>query len=961
MRLKNLHLNDFGIYNNQKLEALSPNIVVIGGPNRSGKTTFMHILRYLGYGIPNTDKLPAPADKYDIEADIETEDNLEYQLKLKGYADPVLISLNNQGPESGPETPGQLYNNLDRFTYHQIFTISLDELTKEPAGLSGKGDKDRLQSILLGAGLSKIVELPQAISHFDNKAYNIGRTTGRASVGEFKPYQENIAEAEKKKDEALKQVKKYIKTEEEIDNLKDTIDDLNNDLNSLEKKRIRIDLLKNNYHEFSKILNLRQQLENHTGAELNQAKYSENKKLTARNLLDDFISKNEKYQQEKSIFKSRVSSQNPETIKNSLLNKSSDLENYQKNISGLKEKIDNFIQQKERNQNELKNIKAEAVEFNQEWEEDFNSILSIRTDQIERRKLLNNIADFKACRDNLETSLDEKHDLESRLTRLNEELSSIKDGNPERIFKNSLLIGFISIGAGAFSAFFNIIAAIVIGGGGLLLSYLYYHGKHQKEIVLQDKKENLDKELEDIQHKLSLLEDEIEDIKAKKNSAEKELNHYQEILGLENSASPELIKDYFNGLRDINNSYDRWLNTREEIQNKKEKIVRELDELRNLLVQLNSKLTDSALILPAEDRLILRSEELFSALDKALEYLNYARNLNDAWQGRETAKSDISDKFSDFSSDRDPVEFLQGFIKKSNKFLEYREKQNQLDQLTNQLVAKISSADHIKDSFIDSPLANETDTLIELFQRHYNSFTSIEEVETVYKNLKEELDLIAKNKKMKEDRLQSLKDTKKELASPAKIEEAHATIDNNQSKLKKLAERYAINRTASFIFKEVQARVIKRAREELLQPAADLLSEMTAGEYQEINPPADLKENDFKTRLASGREQETVNILSRGTKEQLFLAVRLSRIKEIKPALPVILDDSLVNFDRSHLINTVQILSRLGNSHQIFVLTCHPHLVRHINDYTDNAQYWHLESGKFKNVAGKDLYNLLLN
>ncbi len=103
--------------------------------------------------------------------------------------------------------------------------------------------------------------------------------------------------------------------------------------------------------------------------------------------------------------------------------------------------------------------------------------------------------------------------------------------------------------------------------------------------------------------------------------------------------------------------------------------------MRNLLVQLNSKLTDSALILPAEDRLILRSEELFSALDKALEYLNYARNLNDAWQGRETAKSDISDKFSDFSSDRDPVEFLQGFIKKSNKFLEYREKQNQLDQI----------------------------------------------------------------------------------------------------------------------------------------------------------------------------------------------------------------------------------------------------------------------------------------
>ena len=958
MRLKNLYLNDFGIYNNQNMEGISPKIVVIGGPNRSGKTTFMHILRYLGYGIPNTDNLPAAADKYDIEADVEIENNLSYQLKLKGHANPIITPLFNQDSEL--DSPGQLYNNLDRFTYHQIFTISLNELTKEPAGLTDKGDKDRLQSILLGAGLSKIVELPQAISHFDNKAYNIGRTTGRVNVGEFKPYYENILEAEKKKDEALKQVKRYIKTEEEIDNLKEEIDKLNNDLDKLEKKRIRIDLLKNNYEDFSKMLDLKQQLKNHSGAELEQSKYSENKKLIAQNLLDDFIAKNEKYQHEMSIFKSRVSANNPVLIKNNLLDKSSDLENYQKNNSGLKEKLDNFKQQKLKKQNELKNIKTEAAEFNQKWQEDFKSILSIRTDQIERRKLLNNISDFKHYNDKLETKIDEKINLEEKIKKLNKDLANIKNSNLEKIFKRSLLISLISIGTGAFLGFLNIVAALIISGGGLALSYLYYHGKYQQEISLLNKKEELNNQLEDIQHRLRLLKDQIESIRSKKNSSEKELNYYQEILGLDKSAGPDLIKDYFNGLKDINSSYNKWLNNKEDLQKNKQIIKSELNKLKSLLTHLNSKIADKPFILPAEDKLISKSEELFSALDKALEFLKYARNLNDALQSKETVISDINDKFSSFSSEKDPLEFLQEYINKSSEFIEYQEKYKELKQLSDQLEAKISSADHIKESFKDSSIADETDSLIEIFQKHYKSFTSLEEVETVHENLKEDLKSIADNKKGKEDRLQSLKDRKEELASPVKIEEAHAVIDSNQSKLNKLAERYAINRTVSFIFKEVQKRVIKRAREELLQPAANMLSEMTTGEYQEINPPADLQKNDFKTKLASGKEQKSVNILSRGTKEQLFLAVRLSRIKEIKPPLPVILDDSLVNFDSSHLKNTVQILSRLGDTHQIFVLTCHPHLVKHINDYTDDAQYWYLDYGHFKNVDGKGLYNLLL-
>ncbi|MGM0414804.1 MAG: AAA family ATPase [Bacillota bacterium] len=960
MWLKNLYLNDFGIYNNQSLKELSPNIVVIGGANRSGKTTFMEILRHLGYGIPRRDELPAPADRYDIEADIETEDNLSYKIKLKGYAEPSLISLSGQ--TSGDESVGQLYNNLDRFTYQQLFTISLDELKREPVGLSSKDDRSRLQSILLGAGLSKIVELPQAVNYFDNQADRIGGTRGKASVGQFKPYQENIAVAEKKKDEAKKQIEDYIRTEEEIEDINRKLEDLGDELASLEKERIRLDLLKNNYNDFSRLQNLKQELVNHPGATFSDSGFTENKKLKAENLFEDLKAKTEKYQNQLSIFKSRISSKNIVKIKNYLLEKGSKLKELQRSASGLKERINNYQEHQAKHRSDLKSIKSEAAEFNQEWQDNFNEIKSIRTDQIERRKLLNDIAEYKKYKDRLNTKKEEAAELKDKLDKVNESMSQLADGRPDKIYKRSLITGLIFITGGAVTAFINIVAAAIIAAGGLALSYLYYFSNYQKEFKLKSEKEELAREYSSLQQDLNELQNEIESIIREKRVFEEELDRYRNLLGLDNTAGPDLIKDYFNGLREINNSYNKWLKAKEEIKEKEAKLQKEMNEIRDLLVGIKQIISGSTFILPDPDKIIAQSERLFMALDSALEFLDYARNLNDAEKARELIRAEIKKEFQAFSDETESAaEFLQEYIYKVSQYLDYKEQKERVKQLASRLEAKLSSADQIKEAFRDSSLCQSDDSLIEIYQKHYNSFTSLEEVEEKYSMVKQEIELKVEAKKKRADKLQSLKDKKEELASPDKIEEAHREIDKNQSKLRKLAEDYALNRTVSFIFKEVQNRAIKKAKEELLQPAADLLAEMTDGEYQEINPPEDIQKNDFRTGLASGRTQGTVNILSRGTREQLFLAVRLSRIQEIKPSLPVILDDSLVNFDASHLEHTVQILSRLGNSHQIFVLTCHPHLVSYINDYVDNAQYWYLETGSLKEVAGNDLIQLLSN
>ncbi|MFR1533339.1 MAG: ATP-binding protein [Bilophila wadsworthia] len=82
-------------------------------------------------------------------------------------------------------------------------------------------------------------------------------------------------------------------------------------------------------------------------------------------------------------------------------------------------------------------------------------------------------------------------------------------------------------------------------------------------------------------------------------------------------------------------------------------------------------------------------------------------------------------------------------------------------------------------------------------------------------------------------------------------------------------------------------------------------------------------------------EPVSPEVLSRGTQEQLYLALRLAHIRNHAAqaaALPVIMDDVLVNFDPDRALRTAQTFGDLASSqegspgHQLLYFTCHPHM-----------------------------------
>jgi uncharacterized protein YhaN len=87
-------------------------------------------------------------------------------------------------------------------------------------------------------------------------------------------------------------------------------------------------------------------------------------------------------------------------------------------------------------------------------------------------------------------------------------------------------------------------------------------------------------------------------------------------------------------------------------------------------------------------------------------------------------------------------------------------------------------------------------------------------------------------------------------------------------------------------------------------------------------------------------ERKSVEQLSEGTRDQLFLALRLAAIQEHaarSPALPFIGDDILQTFDDDRALATMRVLREISRDVQVILLTHHRHLVDLASRLPDGA------------------------
>src|ERR1700730_7901670 len=132
---------------------------------------------------------------------------------------------------------------------------------------------------------------------------------------------------------------------------------------------------------------------------------------------------------------------------------------------------------------------------------------------------------------------------------------------------------------------------------------------------------------------------------------------------------------------------------------------------------------------------------------------------------------------------------------------------------------------------------------------------------------------------------------------------------------------------------EVLQRAIESYREKhqgpVLNCASDLFSSLTLGDYSGLT--TGFGDNDKSVLVAIRRSKENVEIdgLSDGTRDQLYLALRLAAIEhhvETVSPCPVILDDILINADDTRASAALQVIGDLAKRTQVLFFTHHKRL-----------------------------------
>lgn len=106
----------------------------------------------------------------------------------------------------------------------------------------------------------------------------------------------------------------------------------------------------------------------------------------------------------------------------------------------------------------------------------------------------------------------------------------------------------------------------------------------------------------------------------------------------------------------------------------------------------------------------------------------------------------------------------------------------------------------------------------------------------------------------------------------------------------------------------------------LEKKASDIFSGITGGRYQNMSISKSFDINVEQRDTFGGKE---LDYLSSGTADQAYLSLRLALLELIDGGLPVLMDDSLAQFDDKRTETALAFLKEYSQNGQIIIFTCH--------------------------------------
>ena len=942
MRLKTLRIDDFGCFRNARLDDIAEDLVVIGGPQRAGKTTFMRALRQFRGGVGRSGQIPPATDEHRIDAEITHNGSL-YRYVLNGHATPSISPI-----DGGPEIDiDDLFGPVTERQYQQLYTISLDELRRLPPGID---DTEDLAQVLLGGAYGDIAEIPEVQETFRKRAHDIGLKRGDPSAKTTDlnaPYR-MIREGMDARREASKQVDEYKDVTDELQSKRSEKQGKEDALKAERRKRDRLSVLSELFEPLQRIDELEVELAEADVSAANEFPVHLTDRL--EHFEEQFDEAVEELAEAQRAFE-HDTDLSTDGYREWLLDNEDEITALDDERKLWAETIDDLAEQETELEEQRREIESHISDLHSDWGESFSHIEAIETSSVDTARVddvVSGVSKLREKRDELSDDLSSdrsrREDLKDKLAELEESDETETEVTLPK--QKPLIIAAVAVGVGTGA---SLVTSPIVGGIVGLVTiavgmYAIDSTVTVEPAVDTEPRRELKATIATLDGDIRASQEQIEGVEERLGEKEDELSELVEELGLPEDLPSKQVSSFYNQVVELNKDIRKYRQERSQWQDERDALASELDAVASLLgdVQEVSWSKES----PLEN-----ASTLLSTLESAAADLQLAIAVRVASKEREDAIGDIDavltswdeEKSVDESTDDETIyRRIQAFRDHADEASEIVEAAEEREQLESQVASRLGSPSAEK-AF--APVREDDEPLTEVAEREAAEFADVEAIQDEIRDAQAEIEDLEGQRDELHDKCLELEKERDELASEEDLQKAQAKIDEGRVEFERVGEAYAVNRIAEKMVSRLHERLMEDVVHSLVDDASEIFSSITQ-EYDGIELGGELQELEFRALRSTGPDHG-VGELSRATAEQLFLAIRLARIRQTDAELPVVLDDAATNFDPDHISRVFEVVGELASTNQVFFLTCHPEFVNLTAAADSPAQYWSLEDGAF--------------
>ncbi len=192
-----------------------------------------------------------------------------------------------------------------------------------------------------------------------------------------------------------------------------------------------------------------------------------------------------------------------------------------------------------------------------------------------------------------------------------------------------------------------------------------------------------------------------------------------------------------------------------------------------------------------------------------------------------------------------------------------------------------------------------------------------EELSLAFRKVEEERDLLIEERGSLDNELQRL-------SGEEESSQLRTQRETLVEQLRECAREWAELAVAESLLEKTRQKFEEERQPRVVQHAQEFFSHITSQRYERLFVPIGDRTVTVMDGTGDAKQPEA---LSRGTREQLYLALRFGLVREFgehAERLPVVVDEVLVNFDPERAKLAAESFATLSETNQILVFTCHP-------------------------------------